>query len=78
MSTTNGFFQLGVDIGGFLIGSALTWQIQDYFGHRFSPLFQTTIGYRILAIDHDKGSGRVRFVYDINTFGPVVRLGFNF
>jgi hypothetical protein len=29
-------------------------------------------------VDYEKGSGQDRFLYDINTFGPVVRLGFNF
>lgn len=65
------------DFGGFGIGSTFTWQVQAYFGYRFSTLFQTTIGYRIIGIDYDKGTGEDRFRYDMNTYGPNIRLGFN-
>jgi len=65
------------DFGGFGIGSAFTWQVQGYVGYRFSKLFQTSVGYRIIGIDYDKGSGEDRFRYNMNTFGPNIRLGFN-
>jgi len=71
-------YQFRADIGGFGLGSDLTWQIQAYAGYRFSKLFQITAGYRIMSIDYEKGSGQDRFLYDMNTFGPVLRLGFNF
>jgi hypothetical protein len=66
------------DIGGFGIGSDLTWQLQAYAGYRFSKVFQLTAGYRILSIDYDKGSDAERFIYNVDTFGPVVRFGFYF
>ena len=69
--------QLRGDAGGFGIGSDLTWQIQAYGGYRFSDLFQATAGYRVLAIDYEKGSEQDRFLYNITTSGPVVRVGFN-
>lgn len=71
-------FQLRTDIGGFGIGSDLTWQIQGGVGYRFSKLFQTTIGYRIIGMNYEKGSGAERFRYDVNTSGPMLKLGFNF
>jgi hypothetical protein len=70
--------QLRLDAGGFGIGSDFTWQIQANIGYRFSKLFQTTIGYRYIGIDYDNGEGAERFLYDIDTYGMVVRLGFNF
>jgi len=70
--------QLRGDIGGFGIGSDLTWQIQAYGGYRFSDLFQLTAGYRVLSIDYQDGADQARFLYDVTTFGPVIRLGFNF
>ena len=70
--------QLRADVGGFGIGSDFTWQLQANVGYRFSELFQTTIGYRYIGIDYDKGEGVDRFLYDIDTYGWVVRLGFNF
>lgn len=77
--TVNGkwLFQFRGDIGGFSIGSSLTWQLQGYFGYRFSKLFHTSVGFRAIGMDYDKGSGADRFRYDVTTFGPVVRLGFN-
>jgi hypothetical protein len=71
-------FRVRADIGGFGAGSDLTWQLQGYAGYRFSKIFQLTAGYRILSIDYDKGSDTDRFIYNVNTFGPVIRFGFNF
>ena len=62
------------DIGGFGIGSKFAWQAQANVGYRFSKLFQTTIGYRYISVDYDKND----FLYDIDTYGGVIRLGFNF
>jgi hypothetical protein len=70
--------QLRLDAGGFGVGSDFTWQLQVNAGYRFSKLFQTTIGYRYIGIDYDKGEGSERFLYDIDTYGWVVRFGFNF
>ncbi len=65
------------NIGGFGIGSDFYWQVQAYAGYRFSKLFQLSAGYRVISADYEKGSGQDRFLYDINTFGPVLRFGFN-
>jgi hypothetical protein len=66
------------DIGGFGLGSDFSWQIQANVGYHFSKLFQTTIGYRFIGINYDKGEGRERFQFDVDTSGLVIRLGFNF
>lgn len=66
------------DVGGFGLGSDFSWQVQANVGYRFCKLFQTTIGYRYIGINYDKGEGIERFRYDVDTYGPVVRLGFNF
>jgi hypothetical protein len=71
-------FKFSGDIGGFGIGSDLTWQLQAYAGYRFGKVFQLTAGYRILSIDYDKGVDEERFIYNVDTFGPVIRFGFNF
>jgi hypothetical protein len=70
--------QLRGDVGGFGVGSDLTWQIQAYGGYRFSDLFQVTAGYRALSIDYKKGTEQDRFLYNVTTFGPVLQIGFNF
>jgi hypothetical protein len=66
------------EIGGFGIGSDLAWQIQAYAGYRFSELFQIQGGYRVISLDYENGSGADRFKYDVNTYGPVIKFGFNF
>lgn len=71
-------YQFRAEIGGFGIGSDLAWEIQAYAGYRFSDLFQMTGGYRVIGLDFETGSGSDRFMYDVDTSGPVIRLGFNF
>jgi len=71
-------YKFRADIGGFGVGSDIAWQLQAYAGYRFSKLFQVTGGYRIISIDYNKGSNEDRFLYDVDTFGPVIRFGFNF
>jgi len=71
-------FQFRGDVGGFGMGSRLTWQLQAYAGYQFTKVFQLTAGYRILSNDFTKETGYNQFVFDMNEFGPVIRLGFNF
>jgi hypothetical protein len=66
------------NIGGFGIGSDFYWQLQGYVGYRFSRVCQVSAGYRYIGINYEKGSGDDRFKYDMTTFGPVIRFGFNF
>lgn len=70
-------FQFRGNIGGFGIGSDLYWQTQLYAGYRFSKLFELTAGYRVIGVDYQKGNDKDLFLYDMNTFGPVLRLGFH-
>ncbi|MDG3582432.1 hypothetical protein [Galbibacter pacificus] len=65
------------DIGGFGIGSDLTWQIQAYVGYKFPKVIQSSVGYRVMSMDYETGSGRDYFRYDIRNFGPNIRIGFN-
>jgi len=67
-----------MDLGGFGLGSDLTWQLNPYVGYRFSKLFQVNLSYRWLYINYENGRDVDRFVYDITTSGPEVRLSFHF
>jgi hypothetical protein len=71
-------YQFRGDLGGFGVGSEFAWQLQAYAGYRFSRLFQLTGGYKIISMNYQNGSDDSRLLYDVDTFGPVVRLGFNF
>lgn len=70
--------QFRAEIGGFGIGSDLAWQVQAIAGYRFSKLFDLTAGYRVISLDYQSGDGTGAFVYDMVTFGPMIRFGFNF
>ena len=69
--------QLRADIGGFGIGSKFSWQLQVDGTYHCSPLFDIGLGYRVINVNYEKGAGQDRFLYKMNTFGPVIRFGFN-
>ena len=70
-------YQFRTEVGGFGIGSDFAWNMQAYAGYRFSQLFQVSAGYRIISLDFESGSGENQFVYNVDTSGAVIRLGFN-
>ena len=55
-----------------------TWQAQVDASWRFSKLFQLGLSYRFIGIDYEKGTGNDRFKYDVDTYGPALKFGFNF
>jgi len=71
-------FQARGNIGGFGVGSDLMWQIMADVVYRQSDKWSFAFGYRVIDIDYDKGSGLDRFVYDMQTFGPQLKLGYRF
>lgn len=62
------------DIGGFGVGSDLTWSAEAAFGWQVSRSLFTEIGFRALGVDYE-GDG---FKYDMVTYGPQATLGINF
>lgn len=56
------------DIGGFGIGSDLTWQIFGGVGFRPTPNVELEAGWRYLAVDYDNDG----FVYDVAYSGATV------
>jgi len=74
----NWLFQFRGDVGGFGLGSDLTWQLQAYAGYRFTKVFQLTAGYRVLSTNYVKGEASEQFTFNMKEFGPVIRFGFNF
>jgi hypothetical protein len=71
-------FQFRGDIGGFGVGSDLTWQLHATAGYRFTKVFQMSLGYRILSTDYKTGEEPKEFLFDVDEFGPEIRFGFNF
>lgn len=70
--------QLRAEIGGFGIGSDLAMQVQITAGYRFSKLFDMNVGFRAISLDYVSGEGAKAFIYDVTTFGPMLRFGFSF
>lgn len=66
------------DIGGFGIGSNLTWQLAAYIDFRASNLISILGGYRFLSNDYETGSGEELFHYDMNISGPALGVSFVF
>jgi hypothetical protein len=66
------------EIGGFGVGSDLTWQIFPTVGIGLTNTFSIEFGYRWLDIDYESGEGEGRFAYDVLTQGPVVGVGIRF
>jgi hypothetical protein len=72
-------FQLRADMGGFGIGSEFAWQLQPDIFFRASKLMQFGLGYRIISMNYNNNkSGSDYFLYDMEEYGPQIRIGFNF
>lgn len=62
------------DIGGFGIGSDLSWQAFGALGYQFNNHWSSELGYRYLSVDYAKDG----FVYDAAMGGAFVGLKFTF
>jgi hypothetical protein len=70
--------QVYTEIGGFGVGSTLTWQLFPTVGVRLSERASIEFGYRWLDIDYTSGEDLTLFTYDVLTQGPVLGFGFRF
>jgi len=66
------------DIGGFGVGSDITWQVFPTAGVRFASWASLEAGWRFLSTDYKTGKGSDRFEYGMLYQGPVVGLAFRF
>ena len=65
-------FDVMGDVGGFDVGSDLTWQALPVLNWHFSKWGSIQVGYRWLFSDYSQGSGNSQFRYNILTQGPQV------
>lgn len=65
------------EIGGFSSGPSVLWKMEALTGYRFSHLFYVLAGYKVESLDHEGGHDLTYLRYDMNLFGPVLKLGFN-
>jgi opacity protein-like surface antigen len=74
-------FQLKGDIGGFGVGSKISWQAVGGYVHNFQLYgfnWQSMIGYRALEVDYSKGSGDGQSGLNLVIHGPIVGIGLRF
>ncbi|MGO8926708.1 MAG: hypothetical protein ACLQU3_07460 [Limisphaerales bacterium] len=71
-------FDVMGDVGGFNVGSELTWQALPMLNWRFSKWGSIQAGYRWLFSDYSQGSGTSQFRYDILTQGPQIGFTLSF
>jgi opacity protein-like surface antigen len=62
------------DIGGFDVGSELTWQAYAGLEYQFSNSIYGALGYRAISVDYSSGG----FTYDMLTSGPQLEFGMKF
>lgn len=65
---------LYADVGGFGVGSDLTWQLFGGVTYRFNQTVSAALGYRHLDVDYEKDS----FVWNVSFSGPVIGALFRF
>ncbi len=64
------------DVGGFGVGSELTWQAYADIGFRASHLVSIILGYHALDMDYEDGSGFNYVNLDLMISGPQVGVAF--
>jgi hypothetical protein len=70
--------QVYSEVGGFGLGSDLTWQVFPTFGVNLAKWVSIDFGYRWLSIDYSSGEKETLFNYDVLTQGPVLGFVFKF
>jgi len=71
-------YSLRGDIGGFGVGSDLTWQILTAVRRQNTDRFGWYVGYRALAYDYEDGKGANYQRYDLTQQGPLAGISFSF
>jgi len=66
------------DVGGFGVGSDMTWQLMATYGYTFDNGWDLFAAYRAYAYDYTSGSGANKTVMDLTTHGPVLGVGYKF
>jgi len=62
------------DIGGFGVGSRLTWQAIGTVNYQWTEQLALRLGYRALSVDYEEGA----FLYDVRMQGPILGATYRF
>ena len=70
------------DVGGFDAGSQFSWNaVAAYswdFAVRSGVTYSGVLGYRVLYVEYEQGSGLNKYAYDVLTHGPILGLNIRF
>ncbi len=66
------------DVGGFGVGSEITWNGTIALMYRISRVVSVGVGYRVLNVDYESGSGLTKMKVDATMYGPMIGVGFYF
>lgn len=66
------------DVGGFGVGSDFAWQATAFAAWSFSEHASLLLGFRVLDVDYEDGSGSDRFLFDMTEGGPSVGISWRF
>jgi len=70
--------RLYTEVGGFGVGSKVTWQVFPAIGFDVGKVVAVDLGYRWLDLDYESGEALTAFKYDVLTQGPVIGFVFRF
>ncbi len=62
------------DIGGFGVGSELTWSVLGTFNYVFNDNWSASAGYKYMSVDYDNDG----YVFDVDMSGPVLGVTYRF
>jgi hypothetical protein len=68
------YFTAQSDVGGFGVGSQITWNVLAALGVNFTRNVFGELGYRYMYVDYDRNS----VLYDMNSYGLYTSIGFKF
>jgi hypothetical protein len=71
-------YSLRGDIGGFGVGSNLSWQLLTVVRRQNTDRFGWYLGYRALGFDYEDGQGKNYQHYDLTQQGPLAGVAFSF
>ena len=66
------------DVGGFDVGSKFTYNAMGLVGYNISRVVSLWLGYRVLGVNYESGSGFNKFKYDVTMYGPITGIVFRF
>jgi hypothetical protein len=74
----NFFVALRGDVGGFDVGSKISFNMSGYVGYNISRVVSLLAGYRALYVDYESGSGTDKFVFNAWMYGPAIGMMVHF